>query len=460
MGDASQVFEKLRHGGWVVLLPVLLSPGLALAYSFPRPPLYTATTTLIASLAEDDSSGEQPSSPEVLAGWRMLITTYCQILESQRIFGQAAERIDLPPEVRAGYQGEDPLYEISCTVMPESLVLRLRVQAPSPALAADLANEIGAEGVEYINSLQEAYELRVLDTALPPATPSVPSPLLTGIAGAGAGLVLGLVIIQLWRVLTKATSRQPVATSSPAPLRTPPLGLQHYAGQAAKILVVDDSEEVTEVVEVQLLLEGYQVEVASDGPTALKIAEEWRPDLILLDVKMPGMDGFEVARRMRQSEATCRVPIIMLTAKSSAAHRTVGFESGADDYIVKPFDLTDLSLRVAAHLRRVALREGGLIGGAANRINDPSSRMIHLDPEEGIAIRRHPYTNEEVVRAFRKAFQSRGEEERVEEYLMLSGLGHLIRPEIASEPYEGPDIMTLPNLRDDVKAEILALLEG
>ncbi len=127
---------------------------------------------------------------------------------------------------------------------------------------------------------------------------------------------------------------------------------------SAKILVVDDSQLLAKLVHEQLRREGYQVRVAHDGPTALEIAEAWEPDLVLLDVMMPGMDGFEVCRRMRQLEATADASIIMLTSMSSIADKTAGFEAGADDYITKPFEEAELKLRVAAQLRRKRMLAG------------------------------------------------------------------------------------------------------
>lgn len=119
-----------------------------------------------------------------------------------------------------------------------------------------------------------------------------------------------------------------------------------------KILVVDDSKLMTRMIEDMLKQSGYEVMSANDGPTALKLASEWTPNLILLDVMMPDMDGFEVCRRLREMERVATMPIIMVTAKSSIADKVTGFEVGADDYITKPFELPELRLRVSALLKR------------------------------------------------------------------------------------------------------------
>jgi DNA-binding response OmpR family regulator len=103
---------------------------------------------------------------------------------------------------------------------------------------------------------------------------------------------------------------------------------------ASRILVVDDERIVTEVVERYLQLEGYEVRVAKDGKQALEIAGQWHPDLIVLDLMLPEVDGLEVCRRLNRDSP---LPIIMLTAKGEETDRIVGLELGADDYIVKPF---------------------------------------------------------------------------------------------------------------------------
>ena len=119
------------------------------------------------------------------------------------------------------------------------------------------------------------------------------------------------------------------------------------------MLVADDDEDIVRFVEVNLRLEGFEVVTAADGKEALDQADELSPDLILLDIMMPEMDGFEVCQRLRAASRTKHVPIIMLTAKSLSADKVVGLTSGADDYIIKPFDPIELVARVKSALRRV-----------------------------------------------------------------------------------------------------------
>ncbi|OGO30781.1 MAG: DNA-binding response regulator [Chloroflexi bacterium RBG_16_56_11] len=125
-----------------------------------------------------------------------------------------------------------------------------------------------------------------------------------------------------------------------------------------RILVVDDDPEILSVVRRGLAYEGYTVDTATDGAEALSKSREKEPDLVLLDVMMPGMDGIEVARRLRQGGD---VPILMLTAKGTVADKVAGLESGADDYLVKPFAFDELLARVKALLRRHQPRGGEVL---------------------------------------------------------------------------------------------------
>ena len=119
-----------------------------------------------------------------------------------------------------------------------------------------------------------------------------------------------------------------------------------------RVLVVDDDPDIARFVEVNLRTYGYEVHVASDGLEALDRAHDLRPELILLDVMMPQMDGFEVAQRLRSDPRTRNVSIIMLTAKAMSADKVLGLTAGADDYIIKPFDPIELVARVKGVLRR------------------------------------------------------------------------------------------------------------
>jgi DNA-binding response OmpR family regulator len=121
-----------------------------------------------------------------------------------------------------------------------------------------------------------------------------------------------------------------------------------------KILVVDDEPLITESLEYSLKQEGFQVVVAHDGRTALQASRDEKPDMVVLDIMLPGMDGWEVCRRLRQ-EST--VPIIMLTARGQEIDRVLGLELGADDYLPKPFSFRELLARIRAVFRRMAFEE-------------------------------------------------------------------------------------------------------
>lgn len=123
------------------------------------------------------------------------------------------------------------------------------------------------------------------------------------------------------------------------------------------ILVVDDEPDIVEIVQYNLEKAGYTVLIAHDGATALQKARETTPSLIILDLMLPGLEGTDVCRILKQDDRTRTIPIIMLTAKSEEVDRVVGLELGADDYVVKPFSPRELVLRAKAILRRFSADE-------------------------------------------------------------------------------------------------------
>ena len=120
------------------------------------------------------------------------------------------------------------------------------------------------------------------------------------------------------------------------------------------ILVVEDEKAIADILIFNLQREGYQTLEANDGPEGLRLALTGAPDLILLDVMLPGMDGFEVCRKIRE---TSQVPILMLTAREEETDKVTGLELGADDYITKPFSMRELMARVKANIRRTAVQQ-------------------------------------------------------------------------------------------------------
>jgi two-component system, OmpR family, response regulator MprA len=123
----------------------------------------------------------------------------------------------------------------------------------------------------------------------------------------------------------------------------------NLTGRDPRVLVVEDDEEIAQALQRSLRLEGYEVRIAGDGETALDQSAAFNPDLVILDLGLPKLDGIEVARRLRSSDD---VPILMLTARDALESRVEGLDSGADDYLVKPFERQELLARLRALLRR------------------------------------------------------------------------------------------------------------
>lgn len=158
--------------------------------------------------------------------------------------------------------------------------------------------------------------------------------------------------------------------------------------QNKRILVVDDEPNIREVVELYLRRDGFEVEVAADGEAALVALERKIPDLIVLDLMMPVVDGIEVTRALRQSELD--IPIIMLTAKGEEADRIQGLELGADDYVTKPFSPKELVARVKAVLRRAGAKP--LVDPLAQPLSragltvNPTTRQVWLGDDEEVIL--------------------------------------------------------------------------
>jgi two-component system cell cycle response regulator len=162
---------------------------------------------------------------------------------------------------------------------------------------------------------------------------------------------------------------------------------------SARILVVDDIEANVRLLEAKLSAEYYEVLTANDGPTALAIAASEKPDIILLDVMMPGMDGFQVCRRLKDDPETRHVPVVLVTALDGRADRVAGLEAGADEFLTKPIDDVMLFARVRS-LTRLKLvidelrdreasgRRMGVIAGAASRLGGTGGRVLVVDDNE------------------------------------------------------------------------------
>jgi two-component system phosphate regulon response regulator PhoB len=149
------------------------------------------------------------------------------------------------------------------------------------------------------------------------------------------------------------------------------------------VLVIEDERDLVELISFNLEKEGYRVMTALDGTTGLETARSHAPDLIILDLMLPGLTGIEICKILKKNEKTARIPVIMLTAKGEEIDRVVGFEVGADDYMVKPFSNRELMLRIKAVLRRTEtapspekiLRIGPVV-------IDPARHLVTAEGEE------------------------------------------------------------------------------
>ena len=155
------------------------------------------------------------------------------------------------------------------------------------------------------------------------------------------------------------------------------------------ILVVEDEDALSALLQYNLDKEGYRVTIASDGEEALVVIDEQMPDLVVLDWMLPKVSGVEVCRRLRARPETRNLPIIMLTARGEESDRIRGLDTGADDYVVKPFSMSELAARIRAVLRRIRpglaedrLHHGDIIvDRVAHRVRR-ADREIHLGPTE------------------------------------------------------------------------------
>jgi two-component system alkaline phosphatase synthesis response regulator PhoP len=172
----------------------------------------------------------------------------------------------------------------------------------------------------------------------------------------------------------------------------------------AKILVVEDMESVVKLLRMLLEREGFEVTVAQDGLEALEAVRRDKPDLVLLDLLLPGLDGLEVCRRIRHDPLTAHLPIIILSGKDEVADKVIGLEIGADDYITKPFEADELIARIKGRLRRAAptdparvLKVGSLEMQLDRHTISLRGKPIHLTSKEFNLLRMLIMTNGRVL---------------------------------------------------------------
>ncbi|PZD93989.1 DNA-binding response regulator [Paenibacillus sambharensis] len=197
-------------------------------------------------------------------------------------------------------------------------------------------------------------------------------------------------------------------------------------GKGMKILLVDDEPHILQFLEIGLLNEGFTVQTAPDGLTAVSAADDFAPHVIVLDVMMPGMDGFEVCRLFKQNGI--EAAIIMLTAKDEVDDRVKGLHQGADDYVIKPFSFEELLARIYARLRNQFPAQFGEVAAGPFRIDDSRKEIryrdsiLELSPTE-YELLKYLVTNHGIVLSKSRildkvwGYQFGGEENIVEVYI-------------------------------------------
>lgn len=153
------------------------------------------------------------------------------------------------------------------------------------------------------------------------------------------------------------------------------------------VLIVDDEQHIRDFLQLGFAYEGFSVLTAATGPAALKLALEGRPDIVILDIMLPGLDGLAVTRQLRRSSDTA---LIMLTAREDVDDRIEGLDPGADDYVVKPFVFQELMARVRAVLRRHGNHRGEQYCGSRNHSDDDIPPIERLPNTSHISPRQHP----------------------------------------------------------------------
>jgi DNA-binding response OmpR family regulator len=215
-----------------------------------------------------------------------------------------------------------------------------------------------------------------------------------------------------------------------------------------KILVVDDEPTLVAALRYNLEREGYRVVDCGDGETALALARSERPDLVVLDIMLPGLDGLEVCRRLRRESS---VPILMLTAKGEEADRVVGLELGADDYVTKPFSMRELVARVRALLRRAEAAPGDVLVSGDLRLDlrrreaTRKGQVLPLKPKELDLLaflmrhRGRAFSREEIL-AQVWGYDFAGDTRTVDVHV------HWLREKIEDEPSKPTRLITLRGL--------------
>ena len=193
-----ELFRAISDSWWVIVASILICVGLATTYSLTTSPVYEASATFVVNPSIRISSTDQILySMDTLASRGTVTNTFCEILTSRAILEQASAALGLEPDLVASFASGSGADSVECIVAPESNVVRLILNGPSPEMTADLTNGVGLFGIDYISGLQEVYELRALDRAVPDSTPVAPNIIFNIAFGLAVGVLGGATLATL-----------------------------------------------------------------------------------------------------------------------------------------------------------------------------------------------------------------------------------------------------------------------
>jgi CheY-like chemotaxis protein/capsular polysaccharide biosynthesis protein len=410
----SQTQHRFLNVNWWFILAILLAGvAIGLVFCILQEPVYQSAT-ILGFNAEQEASSQQLPDP----GY------FCVFAKSAEIAEAATRSLQRPDESTLQYIGRRSTFAVKCDPQPQSSQIELRVEAESPALANDLANAIIATTFDRISAQYTGLSLRIDSSTVSQQSLVVaafPANVLIGLIG-------GLIVSGIMIVAQGALEDRKV-------LRAPSAGSQRSASleKTDRVLIVEHIRYLGDRLVRQVTAEGYQVRYCFDGPESLLVAEAWKPDLVLVEETLPEMNGFHIIEVLRRLDVTAHVPIILIADQGSSTARMRAYQAGADDWLAKPVDLAELSLRINAHIRQ-----------AKRFVDQP--RVI---PEVASPHKKFPFTNKRFLSILSKELRARGLLDQLKASLGQSGLDHITLPDYARLPYVGPDVMALPMLDDD-----------
>jgi sugar transferase EpsL len=423
MMDSQIQHRFLRFNWWIALLILLISVAIGLIVSIIQRPVYQSAT-IFGFDAEQEASSRQLPDP----GY------FCVFAESTEIAEAATQSLQRPDQIARQHIGHRSAFAVKCNPHPQSGQVELRVEAESPALANDLANAIIATTFDRISAQYTGLSLRIDSSTVGQQSlvaAAFPANVLIGLIG---GLVVSGIMIVTQGV---PEARKALRSSSAGPQRSASLE------KTDRVLIVEHIRYLGDQLVRQVTAEGYQVRYCFDGPESLLVAEAWKPDLVLVEETLPEMNGFHIIEVLRRLDVTAHVPIILIADQGSPSARMRAYQAGADDWLPKPVDLAELSLRISAHIRQ------------AKRFVDQQVVI----PQIAGPHKKFPFTNKRFLSVLSKELRARGLLDQLKISLGQSSLDHITLPDYARLPYVGPDVMALPVLDDDAKIAAYKRLE-